>query len=128
MYCTNGIYKTDLLAMLQPCGRSQVFSTVFHPSVFARRKAAVTKTVKTESCFMSVMIQTVQLAVTSAQTVHLLIYKSVGKVVASTELELKSSRPRTVVMVFELTVALMLIKSLLNTLVRLSLKMSVIDE
>ena len=96
--------------------------------MFAHRKAAVTKIVKTESCFMNVMTRTVQLAVPSAQTVLLLIYKSVGKLAANTELELKLSRPRIVVMVFELTVASILIKSLLSTLGRLSQRMSVIDE
>ncbi len=87
LFFTNSFYKTGSLVMLQPCGRSQVFSTAFHRSVSVRQKAAVTKTVRTESCFMSVMTPTVQLVVRSAQTVHLLICKNAARAVANTELE-----------------------------------------
>ena len=124
---SNCTLKIDSLAMPQLCGRSQVFSTASHLSVFAHQKAAVTKIVKTELCFMSVMTRTVQLVATDVPTVHLLIYRSAVKLVASIGLVLKSSRPRIAVMVFELTAASRLIKSSLNILARLLLRMSVID-
>ncbi len=127
VFFTNGVHKTDLLAKLQPCGRSPVFSTAFHPSVSAHQKAAVTKIVKIGSCFMNVMTRTVQLVAIGAQTGLLLIYRSDGKRAASTELESRLSRPMIVVMVFEPIVASILIKSLLSILERLSLKMSVTD-
>jgi histone-lysine N-methyltransferase ASH1L len=125
---TNATLKIGSLGMLQPCGRSQVCSTASRRSVFAHQKAAVTKTVKIESCSMSVMTQIVQLAARGVQTEHLLICKSVGKPVASIESGLRLSRPWTAVTVFELIAASMLTRSLLSTLARLLLKMSVIDE
>jgi histone-lysine N-methyltransferase ASH1L len=125
VFFTNGVYKTDLLAKLQPCGRSPVFSTAFHPSVYAHQKVVVTKIVRIESCFMNVMIRIVQLVAIGAQTVLLQICKSDGKRAASTELESRLSRPRIVVMVFERIAASILIKSLLSTLERLSPRMNV---
>lgn len=84
--------------------------------------------VRTESCFMSVMTPTAGQVARIARTALLLIYKSVAKVAENTESALKSSRLLIEVTVYEAIDALIPIRSLSSTLVRSSLKMSVIAE
>lgn len=124
---TDCTLKIVSLVMLPHYGRSRVYLTASHLNVFAHPNSAVTRTVKTESCSMSVMTQTAELDVINATTEPLLTFKNVARLAESTGSALKLSRPRIVAMVFVLTDALMLIKSLLNTRVRLSLRMSVTD-
>jgi hypothetical protein len=83
-------------------------------------------TVKIESCSTSVMILIVDLVAIVAPTELLLISKSVERVVASTELVLRSLRPLIEATVYEATDALIHIRLSLSILAKSSQKMSVI--
>lgn len=81
---------------------------------------------KTESCSTSVMILIAEQVAHIARTALLLIFRSDEKVVENTESVLKSLRLLIEVTVFEAIDALILTRSLSSTLVKSSLKMSVI--